>query len=88
PTWSLSDRTLLFNGEKVRQFSAQTGKSVLDILSTFEECGWQNRIDDPLSPPDADATKLALRTINLGLVRLRFKKDGDGVKWEVIPNSP
>lgn len=86
PTWLLNERTLSFNGKIVRQFSPQTSGAVLDIFSTFEECGWSIRIDDPLSPPDAEKTKLALRTINSRLVGLRFKKDGDGIRWEVIPN--
>ena len=87
PTWLVDDRKLSFNGQVARQFSPQTGKEVLNIISTFEECDWPNRIDDPLSPPDAEKTKLALRTINLGLCGMRFIKDGDGIKWEVIPNS-
>ncbi len=87
PTWLPNNRTLSFNGQIVRQFSPQTRKAVLDIVSSFEECGWPNRIDDPLSPPDAEKTKLALRTINKRIRDLRFRKDGDGIKWEVIPNS-
>ena len=87
PTWLVDDRKLSFNGQVARQFSPQTGKDVLNIISTFEECDWPNRIDDPLSPSDAEKTKLALRTINLGLCGMRFIKDGDGIKWEVIPNS-
>lgn len=87
PIWSADDRTLAFNGLVVRQFSPQTGKPVLSIMNAFEECDWPNRIDDPLSPPDAEKTKLALRTINSGLHGLRFSKDGDGIKWEVIRNS-
>lgn len=88
PTWRRNERTLLFNGEVVRKFAPQTRKAVLDIVTAFEECGWPNRIDDPLCPPDGEKTKLALRTINNGLVGVRFKKDGDGILWEVISNSP
>lgn len=86
PKWSVDDRMLSFNGQITRQFSPQTGNDVLNIISTFEECDWPSRIDDPLSPPDSEKTKLALRTINTGIQGLRFSKDKDGIKWEVIRN--
>ncbi|GEM_PF-2356304 len=86
PQWLLDERTLMFAGTVVRRFGAQTRNAVLGILSSFEECEWAVRIDDPLSPPDGEKTKLALRTINRGLLGLRFSKDGDGIRWEVVSN--
>ena len=87
PVWIADTRTLKLKSKTVRQYAAQVGKDVLDILNSFQECEWKSRIDDPISPPASDKTKLALRTINLNLTGLRFSKDGDGIKWELIPNS-
>ncbi len=84
PQWLADERSLSYQGRPVRLFAPHTGKDVLDIVNSFQECEWKTRIDDPLSPPDADKTKLALRTINKGLKELKFSKDGDGIKWEVI----
>ena len=85
PQWFNDERSLKFRGQVVREFAPQTGGDVLKIVKAFEECEWPTRIDDPLSPPDAEKTKLALRTINVRLIHLRFSKDGDGIKWEVTP---
>ncbi len=84
PQWLADERSLSYTGKIVRQFAPNIRKDVLDIVNSFQECEWKTRIDDPLSPPDADKTKLALRTINKGLKELKFSKDGDGIKWKVI----
>lgn len=77
PVWNREDRTLSLGG-KTRKYATQTSKEVFKILDAFEEFHWREAEDLPVSP---DIVKAALRTINKQSF-IRFRKDGDRIRWE------
>ena len=72
-------------GEVIRQVKRpNTAKNIILILDVFQEDGWPDRIDDPL-PAGADPLRLAdaVKSLNQGLRRIEFGKDGsgEGIVW-------
>ncbi|HCS55351.1 hypothetical protein [Rubinisphaera sp.] len=86
PTWNRDRGELWYQGVKVRSVAnVLTAKLVVTILDVFEEVGWAERIDDPLTAgPDPERLRSAIKSLNKGLTHLRFLADGTGIgiRWE------
>lgn len=78
PVWDRESRTLSFDGSN-RQFRGQLGGNVRQILDVFQEFGWRQAEDNPLSE---DKAKAALRTLNKSGLPLRFSKDEGRILWK------
>ncbi len=86
PHWDRERSKLLLDGKVIRKVSKQA-KHVLQILSTFEDDDWPDRIDDPISGlEESQPARLheAIRSLNEGLKMIRFRSDGTGkgITWE------
>jgi hypothetical protein len=94
PTWSAHCRELCLGKVLVKRFRVPADNQEI-ILSTFQEEGWPQLIDDPLPPTPEIAPKRRLHDTIAGLNRnqvnrlVRFFGNGtsDGVRWEPIVNS-
>gem|GEM_PF-4182438 len=84
PRWDPEDRCLYFRGTVVRKVSV-SAKNVILLISAFEESMWDKRIDSPLPPSSSGAALLrdTIKSLNRGLVGLRFEADGtgEGITW-------
>lgn len=93
PTWSAHCRELCLGKVLVKRFRVPADNQEI-ILSTFQEEGWPQLIDDPLPPTPEIAPKRRLHDTIAGLNRnqvnrlVRFFGNGtsDGVRWEPIVN--
>lgn len=87
PNWNGDRCELSFRGRVVRKIrSRNVGANVCQILDVFQEDGWPDRIDDPLTDgPNAQRLRETVRTLNAGLTDLKFRMDGtgEGVLWEI-----
>ena len=86
PHWDADNGRLSFGGieiRRVRIFRDPTNIQV--ILNDFEAAGWPTRIDNPL---EVDQQKLhqALRSLNRGLVMIRFRaqEGAQAIVWERV----
>lgn len=77
PEWDKETRTLRFDGKVIREVRSDAAWT--PILDVFQEDSWPSKVDNPL-PHDADVPA-GLRSLNKGLDRLRFKKDGEAICW-------
>jgi hypothetical protein len=87
PSWD--GRILRFLGKACKSFRTQPAPSQRTILNAFEEDGWPNRIDDPLTCIDnahpSQRLKDAVFRLNERLRHLRFYRDGrKGIGWEQV----
>lgn len=58
--------------------------NVVAVLDAFQDNGWVERIEDPLSDqPDGQTLRETIRSLNNGLERIRFVADGtsQGIRW-------
>ena len=91
PTWDAKQRELRFGGITVKQFK-WTAANQETVLAAFDEEGWPQRIDDPLSPqPEQDSKRRLNDTIKClnrkqitHLIHFRGDGSGEGVIWELI----
>ena len=88
PQWDGDRSRLLMDGKVIRTVS-RLAKNVVQILRAFEDDGWPDRIDDPITGPEANQpTRLheAIRSLNNGLTMIRFRSDGTGtgIEWKPI----
>lgn len=89
PRWEAKQRRLYLGRVLVKQFRLVPENQGL-VLSAFEEQGWPERIDDPLSQtthvPPVVRLHDTIKCLNRGQGRplLRFRGDGtgQGVRWE------
>lgn len=91
PWWDPERCVLLLDGEVIKQIQRPvTARNQVRILNAFQEDCWRPRIDDPLPRlPEADGSRQladAVRRLNQGLLRIRFRRDGtgEGIRWEVV----
>lgn len=88
PRWIARTGELWFDGEVVRHIRhVARATNVVRILAAFEESGWPQRIDDPItSGGESDQRRRAIESLNKGLTRIRFSCTGDGESfgWEEI----
>jgi hypothetical protein len=88
PDWDPVRRELHVGGEVVLRLRRRAPNQGL-VLLEFQECGWHQRIDDPLPPPEAgsraERLRQTVRSLNRGQqpARLRFRVEagGRGVRW-------
>lgn len=88
PRWIARTGELWFDGEVVRHIRhVVRATNVVRILAAFEESGWPQRIDDPITcGGESDQRRRAIESLNKGLTRIRFSCTGDGESfgWEEI----
>lgn len=85
PSWNENSLQLLFKGEIVRRVVRRNAaKNILCIVRAFEEAGWPDCIDDPLSHHDPQDLHASIQSLNKGMRMLRFHTDGSGrrVCWQ------
>jgi len=80
PVWDKDSFTLSMGKEPIRTVKKpQAATSIIAILDAFQEEGWPPRIDDPLRRgPDPIRLAGAVKSLNTGLQRIQFGKDGSG----------
>jgi hypothetical protein len=91
PAWDRAARELRLGGVLVKGFAVPADCQEL-LLSAFEEQGWPDCIDDPLSPKHGvDPKRRLSKTVAKlnkhqanPLVRFRGNGRGTGVRWERI----
>jgi hypothetical protein len=88
PVWNADRLELMLRGQVVRRLRYRgRARNVVRILDTFQELEWPDRIDDPL-PGGADSERLrdTIKSLNRGLIGLRFRADGTGygIVWELV----
>ena len=92
PTWDPDGRRLLWGGRVLKVYHHSAAEQQL-ILAAFEEQGWPNRIDDPLSPKflldSVERLHNTIRSLNDRLEGIRFHCDGSGtgIRWELLPRT-
>jgi hypothetical protein len=85
PRWNKERGELSLDGKVIRKFRSITvAHRVVAILDAFEECGWCERIDNPLPSGDPHQMREAIYSLNNDLELIRFNADGTatGVRWE------
>lgn len=86
PVWNAERRDLVYRGRLVRRVRGRSvATHIHTILDAFQEEGWPDRIDDPLTDgPNAARLRETIRTLNKGLIGLRFVADGsgEGILWK------
>lgn len=83
--WNRVLGELRLNGKLIRKVRLANATHLLDLLDAFQDAGWPEQIEDPLSvEPNGQLLRETLRTLNNGLTRLRFFADGTGhgIRWE------
>lgn len=87
--WDSLRKELTFNGQLAKRFRRQAPNQIL-VIEAFQEEGWPERIDDPLSRSRRIRPKRRLRQtvsdLNDGLDFIRFYSDGsgEGIRWKSL----
>ena len=88
PEWNGDTLELTFNGIVVRKLRSRgVARNVSLILDVFEEEHWPPRIDDPHSGgPESQRLHATIRSLNNGLLGIKFHSDGSGggVVWKPV----
>lgn len=88
PEWNGDILELTFNGIVVRKLRSRgVARNVSLILDVFEEEHWPPRIDDPHSgSPNSQRLHATIRSLNNGLLGIKFHSDGSGsgVVWKPV----
>ena len=78
PSWSRVNGKLSFDGEVIRTIRRiGNATNVVLVLDTFQELGWPDRVDSPLSG-GGQQHHATIDSLNKGLSRIRFRSDGEG----------
>ena len=78
PYWNRFDGKLSFDGEVIRKIRRiGNATNVVLVLDTFQELGWPDRVDSPLSG-GGQQHHATISSLNEGLSRIRFQSDGEG----------
>ena len=89
PAWRKDLGELQLSGEVIKRIaSTSTAKNVVMVLDAFQDQRWKRRIEFPkLFKGDVDSAGQTVRSLNTGLTRIRFNRDGTsrGVKWSYVP---
>jgi hypothetical protein len=88
PSWDRNKGELSFDGEVIKKIRRiGNAINVVLLLDTFQELGWPDRVDSPLSPEDSQKHHATIRSLNTSLSRIRFRSDGEGIGfiWESLP---
>jgi hypothetical protein len=89
PFWDNEKRTLFFHKKIIKVFRTRA-QNQLKIIKKFETEGWRDRIDNPLSKKNDEASRTqlyqALKRLNSNQkqANIRFRCDGTGhgIIWE------
>jgi hypothetical protein len=92
PQWDRDLGLLTFRNVVVRKVrGGGVAKNIRTILDTFQDDGWPDRIDNPLSGGRADASARkseAINTLNnkmlINSIRFRADGTGEGILWEEV----
>jgi hypothetical protein len=82
PQWDETARRLTFRGHVCKTYR-QPAPDQVRVLTTFQEDGWPEAIDDPLSDGKIAQTVESLNR-RLNHIRFRLNGAGTGVIWEPI----
>ena len=71
------------NDELIRRVQVGKAKNLVAILDAFQECSWDDHLDDPITAGDGKRLRETLKVLNRGLTRIRFHMDGtgEGIRW-------
>ena len=92
PAWCSARRELLLGDKLIKQFR-QPARNQEQVLNTFEEDGWPERIDDPLPRTPGIEPKRRLRDTvaalnqnhkTAGLIMFESDGTGEGVLWKLL----
>lgn len=90
PKWDGERRELKFDGQVIRKLSS-TATETVKIVQVFEEEGWPELIDSPWPSNEKGTFKRrdSIRTLNDGLMRIRFESDGsgEGILWKLLASE-
>jgi len=94
PEWNAGRRELRYDGKVVKRYRVPAANQQV-ILSVFQEMGWPECIDDPLSPDGEHDPKQRLQATIKSLNRsqlveaVRFHGNGTGsqIYWEAVATS-
>ncbi|MHB8956038.1 MAG: hypothetical protein ACYC4U_23915 [Pirellulaceae bacterium] len=79
PSWDRSKGELSFDGETVRRIRRiGVAKNVVRVLDTFQELGWPDRVDSPLSPDSQKHAPPFLR-----LTQIFLESDSEATVGEI-----
>ncbi len=79
PSWDRIKGELSFDGETVKRIRRiGIAKNVVQVLDTFQELDWPDRVDSPLSSPNSQKHHATISSLNTDLSRIRFRSDGEG----------
>ena len=87
PSWDRSKGELSFDSEVIKRIrNIGVARNVVRVLDTFQELGWPDRVDSPLSSPNSQKHHATIRSLNTDLSRIRFRSDGEGEGfiWETL----
>lgn len=84
--WIKTLGELRLNDDLIRRVRVGHATKVVPILDAFQECGWPEHMDDPITAGDSQRLREVLRVLNRGLKRIRFHADGtgEGIRWSVL----
>ena len=93
PGWNKARGELTYDGKVIRRVQAGRAKNIVKVLDAFQEDGWPDRIDDPLSPSkDQQRLHETIASLNenmaLPLVHFRADGTGQGIVWEATYQEP
>ncbi len=91
PVWDPAHRELRYNGLIVKRYRVPAANQAA-ILDAFQEDGWPEFIDDPISPERGidpkDRLKVTIKSLNRNQVHhlIRFHGNGNGLQvyWEAV----
>jgi hypothetical protein len=84
PFWDRETGSLFYRGKLCRKVQIRTIPTRSQIiLDAFESKFWRNRIEDPFEGHDAESLYQAVKSLNRGLKRIRFRvqEGGSAITW-------
>jgi hypothetical protein len=89
PGWVPSPRRELRFGSRLVKRLARPAKNQELILAAFQELGWPEYMENPITGPRKTAHERlrdVIKKLNRGQNILRFHADGtgDGIRWQVV----
>jgi excisionase family DNA binding protein len=85
PSWNTDLSQLTLDGQIIRRVrQAGRATNIVAILDEFQVEGWPARVADPLPDGDHEHLRDAIKQLNVGLTKIRFRADGrgKGIIWE------
>lgn len=86
PIWDGEQFELRFQGKVIRKVRPNA-TNLMKVLSVFQECEWQPRVDSPFLPGEDQRIRETVRQLNESLSRIRFYTSGEGIRWQPVDES-